>query len=365
MTRRTPLHGQHLQHGASMVDFAGWEMPVHYGSQVAEHHAVRTDAGMFDVSHMRVVDVAGPDAQSFLRHVLANDVARLAPGRALYSCLCGHDGGIIDDLIVYRLDAGYRAVLNASRAEADLAWLAEQAQRFDVAITARTDLALVAVQGPHARAKAAQALREPAVLDVPRFGCITSGDRFVGRTGYTGEDGVEIALPGEQAPALWSALTAAGVRPAGLGARDTLRLEAGLNLYGNDMDTSVTPLQCGLGWTVAWEPDRDFIGRSALETARGTGQPAFLGLVLQGRGVMRAHQHVSTPHGPGEVTSGTFSPTLGASIAMARLPHGTVPGDVVEVDLRGRGVPALVVPLPFVRAGRPAVPTHPEEGAPA
>jgi aminomethyltransferase len=374
MGRRTPLFQAHAAAGAATVGFAGWDLPVHFGSQVAEHHAVRTAAGMFDVSHMLVVDVGGPGARAFLRHLLANDVDRLEPGRALYTCLCAPDGGILDDLIVYRRDHGYRAVLNAARADTDLAWLTGRSAGFEVLIEPRRDLALLAVQGPAARAVVGEVLPQAAVADLRPFSFREAGDLFVARTGYTGEDGVEIALPGAQAPQLWQELAARGVQPAGLGARDTLRIEAGLNLYGNDMDEGVTPLACGLGWTVAWAPaDRGFVGRQALSAAREQPQPAFLGLVLQGRGVMRAGQQVAAAGGVGTITSGTFSPTLGVSIALARLPHGTVPGDAVDVDLRGRAVPALVVPLPFVRNGRVRVPlrpapttaVHPEEGAPA
>lgn len=340
MGLRTPLYEAHLAAGGTMVDFAGWDMPVHYGSQVAEHHAVRTDAGMFDVSHMRVVDIG---SQALLQRVLANDVAKLSPGRALYSCMCNADGGVVDDVIVYRTAGGYRMVVNCATTDKDLAWLRDHAEPGAV-ITPRPDLAIIAVQGPNARAKVDHALGLHTA-DLKPFSAVQEGEIFVGRTGYTGEDGVELMLPAEQALATWDALRAAGVQPAGLGARDTLRLEAGLNLYGNEMDDTVTPLECGLRWTVAF--DHDFIGREALLA----GPPAvrFVGLVLTGRGVMRSQQRVRTADGEGVVTSGSFSPTLGVSIAMARIPAGEAAS--AEVEIRGRWIPADIVTLPFVRNG--------------
>ncbi len=349
MGHRTPLYEAHLAAGATMVDFAGWDMPVHYGSQVAEHNAVRSGAGMFDVSHMRVVEIEGPDAEALLRRVLANDVARLGPGRALYSCMCNEHGGVVDDVIVYRTD-GYRLVVNCATSETDLAWLVSQASG-DVTITPRPDLAMIAVQGPDARARASAALPEHADVlgNLARFEGRPSGAWFIGRTGYTGEDGVEVMLPAQDAPAAWDALLASGVTPAGLGARDTLRLEAGLNLYGNEMDTETTPLECGLAWTVAFDPpDRDFIGRAALAQQRP--DTRFVGLILNGRGVMRSGQRVRTAAGGGAVTSGSYSPTLAASIAMARIPVGEQAA--AEVELRGRWVPADIVALPFVRNGQ-------------
>lgn len=323
-----------------MVDFAGWQMPVHYGSQLAEHHAVRTDAGMFDVSHMRVVDI---DSRALLQRVLANDVARLAPGGALYSCMCNDQGGVVDDVIVYRIHDGYRMVVNCATTDKDLAWLQSHAQP-GVTVTPRPDLAIIAVQGPNARAKADAALGL-STADLAPFSAVQSGDVFVGRTGYTGEDGLELIVPEGAAAATWDALLAAGVAPAGLGARDTLRLEAGLNLYGNEMDETITPLECGLRWTVAF--NHEFIGREALLAQ----VPAtrFVGLVLNGRGVMRSRQRVRTADGEGVVTSGTFSPTLGVSIAMARIPLGDA--TIAELQMRGSWVPAAIVTLPFVRNG--------------
>ncbi|HEX9183512.1 MAG TPA: glycine cleavage system aminomethyltransferase GcvT [Burkholderiales bacterium] len=351
---RTPLHAAHLAAGARLVDFAGWEMPLHYGSQIDEHHAVRGDAGVFDVSHMMALDIEGEGARAFLRRVLANDVARLArPGTALYSCLLAEDGGILDDLIAYWLDgARFRLVLNAATAEADLAWLGRQAGG-DVRLRPRRDLCILAVQGPRAREKFAQALPElrAAASPLAPFGSAEHEDAFVARTGYTGEDGLELMLPAARAAQAWQRLLAAGARPCGLGARDTLRLEAGMLLYGQDMDTDVTPLECGLGWTVNPASARDFVGKQALLARASRFQT--LGLVLETQGgLMRAHQAVRTAHGEGAVTSGSFSPTLRASIALARLPLACRAGERVQVAVRDRQLEARVVKPPFVRQGR-------------
>jgi len=359
MPRRTPLYDRHRAAGARLVEFAGWEMPVHFGSQLAEHHAVRRDAGMFDVSHMTQVDLAGTGAADFLRRLCANDVAKLDDGAALYTCLLNDDGGVIDDGIVYRLAADrYRMVVNAATRDRDLAWIEQHAAAFELAWHERDDLAMIAVQGPHARDRAHGVL-DPvlagAAAELRRFHVAGEGETLVGRTGYTGEDGYEVMLPAADAPDLWDALHEAGVEPIGLGARDTLRLEAGMALYGQDMDENVTPLESGLGWTVAWEPaGRDFIGRGALEKQRDAGvRRRLVGLVLEGRGVARAHYAVETDAGEGEVTSGGFAPTLEASIALARVPVEA--GEHCEVVIRNRRVRARVVQYPFVRNGRPRV----------
>jgi len=357
MGKRTPLYEAHVEAGAKLVDFGGWDMPLHYGSRIEEHRQVRRDAGMFDVSHMGVVDIEGPQAQALLRRLLANDVARLrAPGKALYSCMLNEGGGVVDDLLVYYLsDTNFRIVINAATRETDLAWIAGVARGFQVSVRERPELAMIAIQGPQARAKTVpllpQALRAGAQGLEPFF-ALCAEDRFVARTGYTGEDGFEIMLPAEHATPLWNALLGAGVRPAGLGARDTLRLEAGMNLYGADMDQTVTPLESGLGWTVAWEPaERNFLGREPLERQRAQGPSRRLvGLVLEDRGVLRAHQRVFAEGGEGVVTSGSFSPTLGRSIALARVPLPV--GEYCEVEIRGRRLRASVVRPPFVRHGR-------------
>ena len=361
MGLRTSLYETHAGGGARMVDFGGWDMPVNYGSQIEEHHGVRRDAGMFDVSHMCVVDLRGPRVRDFLRRLLANDVAKLTEsGKALYTCILREHGGIIDDLIVYYLDEHwYRMVVNAGTRDKDIEWMRVHAGAFEVSVEPRLDLAMIAVQGPNARQKAATLL-DPALasraMDLGAFFGAPSGDWFVARTGYTGEDGWEITLPAGEAAGFWERLRQAGVMPCGLGARDTLRLEAGMNLYGSDMDETVSPLECGLAWTIGWEPqDRDFIGRAALVEQKARGVPRKqVGLVLSDRAVLRSHQKVIVPAvGEGEVTSGTFSPTLERSIGLARVPSQTT--DRCEVEIRGRLLAATVVRPPFVRHGRIAI----------
>jgi glycine cleavage system T protein (aminomethyltransferase) len=351
---QTPLIDAHRAAGAKLVDFAGWELPLHYGSQIEEHHAVRRAAGMFDTSHMLAVDVEGAGARAFLARALANDVGRLKqPGKALYSCMLREDGGILDDLIVHFLREDlFRVVVNAATADKDLAWLASLAPE-GAALRPRRDLAMIAVQGPRARERSWAALPELRAASEPleAFFGAQAGAVFISRTGYTGEDGFELLLPGGQAQDAWQRLARAGVRPCGLGARDTLRLEAGMNLYGQDMDENTTPLECGLGWTVDLESGRDFVGRRALATQLPA--RALLGLVQLGRGgMLRAHQRVRLAHGEGEVTSGGFSPTMQTSIALARLPSGAAPGDAVEVEVRDKRLAARVVRPPFVRHGR-------------
>jgi aminomethyltransferase len=361
MGLRTPLFDSHLAAGARTVDFGGWDMPVNYGSQIEEHHAVRRDAGMFDVSHMCVVDLRGDRVRDYLRRLLANDVARLTqPGKALYSCLLREDGGVIDDLIVYYMnDQWYRMVVNAGTREKDLAWLRQHAGDYGVAVEPRLDLAMIAVQGPNAREKAASVI-DPAIgaraLELGVFFGFDAGSLFIARTGYTGEDGWEIMMPAADAPALWQRLREGGVAPCGLGARDTLRLEAGMNLYGNDMDETTTPLESGLGWTIAWEPqDREFIGRGALTAQKSAGAARkFVGLLIEERAVLRSHQKVIvTGVGEGEVTSGTFSPTLERSIGLARVPASAA--DTCEVEIRGRLIGARIVRPPFVRNGKASI----------
>ena len=348
---RTPLYGEHAAAGARMAPFAGWSMPLHYGSQIAEHHAVRRGAGMFDVSHMTVIDLAGDDALALLCLVFANDPAKATPGRAVYGVLLNPDGGIIDDVIVYGRTDGYRVVANASTRAKVLAWLRDHAGAFNVDIRQRTDLAMVAVQGPEALPKLAQATRIDAEGLAP-FSFVERGTWLVARTGYTGEDGVEVLLPASEAVSFWRHLQAVGVAPAGLAARDTLRLEAGLNLYGQDMIEATTPLESNLAWTVAWAPPgRHFIGREALARQRAEKPARVLrGVVLEAKGVMRHGYRVLTDRGEGVVTSGVFSPTLGYSIALARLPRRAA-GDCA-VEIRAAEVPVRIVRPPFVRHGK-------------
>ncbi|MDR8522649.1 glycine cleavage system aminomethyltransferase GcvT [Shewanella fidelis] len=363
MANKTVLFNKHLESNGKMVDFHGWDMPLNYGSQIEEHHAVRQDAGMFDVSHMTVVDVIGDDACAFLRKLLANDVAKLkVPGKALYGGMLDHNGGVIDDLITYYLsDTEYRIVVNSATREKDLAWINEQVQGFSVEVTERPELAMIAVQGPNAKAKAAtvfNAEQNAAVEGMKPFFGVQSGSLFIATTGYTGETGYEVIVPEAEAEALWQAFLEAGIRPCGLGARDTLRLEAGMNLYGLDMDESVNPLAANMGWTVAWEPsDRDFNGRQALEKIKAEGTDKLVGLIMDAKGVIRHGMAVFFTDSDGveqqgTITSGTFSPTLGYSIAMARVPN-TI-GDVAEVEMRKKRVPVKVIAPSFVRNGKQA-----------
>ncbi len=380
MTRKTILNDAHRALGARMVDFGGWDMPLHYGSQVEEHHAVRNDAGMFDVSHMTVVDLTGARMREFLRKLVANSVDKLKkPGKALYTCMLDQHGGVIDDLIVYFLgeqdgEEHFRLVVNAATRDKDLAWIQAQAKPFDIEVTERPELAMIAVQGPTARERVLSLLDEAAAQvagALGKFAAVQVETRdgaplFLARTGYTGEDGFEIVVSQDHAVALWDALLAAGVKPAGLGARDTLRLEAGMNLYGQDMDETTSPYESALGWTVALDTDadgqpRDFNGRAALEAQKAKGVPRqMIALVMDDKGVLRHGQRVLTAQGDGEILSGTFSPTLGKAIAFARVPAGAaVSGDAalggaanVRVDIRGREVPVRVVKFPFVRDGQ-------------
>jgi aminomethyltransferase len=359
MGLRTPLYDTHVAAGARIVDFGGWDMPLHYGSQIEEHHAVRRDAGMFDVSHMCIIDLAGARVRDFLRYLLANDVAKLKqPGKALYSCMLNDRGGVIDDLIVYyRDEARFRVVVNAGTRDKDIAWIKQHARHYGVDAQPRNDLAMIAVQGPNATAKAAPLLGDmaPAALALKPFFSLHADPYFVSATGYTGEQGWEIVLPAEQAAEWWEKLRAAGVAQCGLGARDTLRLEAGMNLYGNDMDESVTPFESGLEWTVVLDDSRDFIGADALRAQKAAGiKRKLVGLLLEDRGVLRSHQKVITPVGDGEITSGTYSPTLERSIALARIPAEHTAYHV-QVDVRGKLLKARVVRLPFVRNGKACI----------
>ena len=355
MPKRTPLYNAHIAAGARMVDFGGWEMPINYGSQIEEHHKVRQAAGMFDVSHMTVVDILGSQARPFLSYLLANDVAKLqTPGRAFYTCMLNEKGGVIDDLITYFMDETFfRMVVNAATHDKDLAWITLQARAFDVEVRERPELAMIAVQGPSARAAVLALLPENESLvaaELKPFSAGQFGDLFIARTGYTGEDGFEISLPAESATALWEQLLLAGVAPCGLGARDTLRLEAGMNLYGQDMDENVTPLEAGLGWTLALKDDRVFIGRDALleQKARGV-EMQLTGLVLKDRGVLRPGQRVITDSGEGVTTSGSFSPTLQKAIAFARIPKNA--SQICQVDIRGKLLDSTIVRPPFARNG--------------
>ncbi|MCH8501899.1 MAG: glycine cleavage system aminomethyltransferase GcvT [Aliidiomarina sp.] len=359
MAQRTPLYQHHLDAGAKMVDFHGWDMPLNYGSQIEEHHAVRQNVGMFDVSHMTIVDVTGPEAKAYLRRLLANDVAKLQmPGKALYTAMLNETGGVIDDLIVYFFnEESYRLVVNSATRDKDLAWMEAQSGEFDVAITERTEFAMLAVQGPQAPATVAKLLtseQQAEVAAMKPFVGLQMDDLFIATTGYTGEAGYEIIIPADVVGRIWNQLIELGVKPCGLGARDTLRLEAGMNLYGQDMDESVSPLSSNMAWSVAFEPaDRDFIGRSALEAEKAAGTHKLVGLVMQEKGVLRAGLKVVVEGGEGVITSGTFSPTLGYSIALARVPQPA--GETAEVEMRKKMVTVKVVKPSFVRNGKAVV----------
>lgn len=364
MGNKTPLYETHVKSGAKIVDFGGWDMPLHYGSQLEEHHKVRKGAGMFDVSHMNVVDIKGDTARAFLRMLVANNVDKLTtPGKALYSCMLNSKGGVIDDLIIYFMnEQWFRVVMNAATREKDLAWVNAAAKEFGgVTVQARPDLSIIAVQGPWARDRFYQALGDnlrDATQDLKPFNAVNVGELFIATTGYTGEDGFEIILPAKAAPFTWQRLLEAGVAPIGLGARDTLRLEAGMALYGTDMDETTTPLEAGLEWTVGWSPvERNFMGRGPLAKQKESGVPRKLvGLVLEDKGVLRNHLKVSCPGaGEGEITSGSFSPTLGKAIALARVPAQVAIGSQCQVEIRGKMADARVVKYPFVRNGKSCI----------
>ena len=373
--KRTPLYQSHVDSDGKLVDFSGWELPIHYGSQIEEHEAVRTDAGMFDVSHMVVTDIKGADSKAWLQKLLANDVDKLKTvGKALYSGMLNEQGGVIDDLIVYLMNddaTEYRIVSNAATRDKDMAQFNKVAEGFDIAITERPELAMIAVQGPNALAKLAKT--KPSWADTlaalkPFVGAdltdIEGSDWFVARTGYTGEDGVEVIMHGDDAPAFFEQLKANGIKPAGLGARDTLRMEAGMNLYGHDMDETISPYECNMGWTLALKDERDFVGRDALVSKRQQSKDdntamKQVGLLLTTRGVLREGMTVTINQGTdneqtGIITSGTFSPSLKNSIAIARVPASVSDDDSVQVDLRGKGkfVDVRVLKLPFVRNGK-------------
>lgn len=358
MLKTTPLLEKHQQAHAKLVDFAGWLMPLHYGSQLEEHRKVRQDAGVFDVSHMAIVDIKGKDAASYLRYLLANDILKLKqPGQALYSCMLNEKGGVIDDLIVYRLaDDIYRLVVNAGTRDKDLQWLNNTKKDFAIVLEERKELAMVAVQGPNAIQKTLATLPShlhQKIQELRPFHAVELNGWLFARTGYTGEDGLEIQVPNDKINSFWQSLLDNGISPCGLGARDTLRLEAGLNLYGADMDESTSPLESNLAWTVAFEPnDRDFIGRAALQKQKEQGvHRKLIGLVLEANGVLRNHQKVSlSSETIGEITSGSFSPTLGHAIALARITN--INAQEVEVEIRNKLVPVRMVAPPFVRKGQ-------------
>ena len=362
MGKQTILYVQHQAAGAKLVDFSGWDMPLHYHSQIQEHHAVRQDSGVFDVSHMLAIDISGEDTASYLSYLLANNPQRLIPGKALYSCLLDDKAGILDDLIVYRLaEQDYRVVVNAGNREQDSRWLNTHAEQFNkLVIKERADLAIVAIQGPNARQKAHSAFskaQQARIEDLKPFHCIEQDGWCIARTGYTGEDGYEVMLPNHQAESFWQHLLKLGIAPCGLGARDTLRLEAGFNLHGSDMDITTTPLESNLAWTIGWEPsDRNFIGRQALALQRQTNPSRkLIGLILEEKGrLLRNHQKIIIPQGgEGEITSGGYSPTLERSIAFARIPW-SYNESYCDVMMGTKPQRAKIIKPPFVRKGQKA-----------
>ncbi|WWP01365.1 MAG: glycine cleavage system aminomethyltransferase GcvT [Candidatus Dasytiphilus stammeri] len=360
MMQKTILFNHHQLYGAHIINFNDWMMPLHYGSQLKEHHIVRNDAGVFDISHMTIIDIYGEEARIFLRYILANDVAKLKnPGKALYSAMLNISGGVIDDLIVYFINhTTYRLIVNAVNRNKDLAWLYKHIKNFSVKLKTRDDMALIAIQGPNAQKKT-QSLFNPEhqqILDkMLPFSSVELGDWFVSTTGYTGELGYEIAMPQEKAVHFWKSLINIGVYPVGLGARDTLRLEAGMNLYGNEMDEKISPLSANMDWTISWEPmNRNFIGREALERQRYHIIDKLVGLKMKAKGVLRPQLTVSFNdqdgrNKTGKITSGTFSPTLGYSIALARVPSEI--GKEAVVHLRNRDVLVEITRPIFVRDG--------------
>lgn len=355
MNQRTPLYEQHVQAGAKIVDFGGWDMPIHYGSQIEEHHWVREHAGVFDVSHMTVVDIEGPDSEAYLRYLLANDVAKLKDdGKALYSAMLNEQGGILDDLIVYKYAQVYRLVVNCATREKDLAWMEKQSEGFSIKLEERSELAMLAIQGPEAESKVQSLLTQEDLQKVSRLAPFQGTETeygFLARTGYTGEAGYEIILPGEQEAEFWQQLLALDIRPIGLGARDTLRLEAGMNLYGSDMDENINPYQAAMAWTLDWtDENRDFLGRAALLSQKASNKLVLVGLVLKERAVLRAHQKVYVADGEGEITSGSFSPSLNCSIALARIPR--TEQKTAQVEIRKKMMDVDIVKAPFVRNGK-------------
>ena len=358
MENKTILYEQHKKKAALLVNFAGWQMPLHYGSQIQEHHVVRQSSGLFDVSHMLAVDICGENALAYLSYLLANNPQRLVPGKALYTCMLNNTAGILDDLIVYQLSEQlYRIVLNAGNRQSDLDWINTHAKNFaPISIIERTDLAIIAIQGPQALAKANLAFNEAQRLlikELKPFHCTTQNDWCIAKTGYTGEEGLEVMLTNEEAEVFWQDLIALGNLPCGLGARDTLRLEAGFNLHGADMDPTTTPLESNLAWTIAWEPtDRDFIGRQALAMQQKNPARKLVGLVLEEKGrFLRKKQKVITPQGEGQITSGSYSPTLGYSIAFARIPYAHNE-EYCDVIMGAQAYPTQIIKPPFVRQGK-------------
>ncbi|WWO96376.1 MAG: glycine cleavage system aminomethyltransferase GcvT [Candidatus Dasytiphilus stammeri] len=372
MQQRTILFDQHKKCGATMIHFNNWIMPLHYGSQITEHKAVRNDAGIFDISHMLILDLSGSNTRKFLRYLLANDVAKLLhPGKSLYTGMLNQDGGVIDDLMVYFIGESYfRLVVNAVNCSKDLAWISYHAMNFNVTLKIRNDLAFLSIQGPNAQKKMHSILSEKQLNTVEKllpFSNIQIDELFIAYTGYTGEKGYEIALPQEKAVYLWHQLIASGITPVGLGARDTLRIEAGMNLYGNEMNESISPLEANMERTISWKYSRNFIGRNALRIKYDHNKKKKLvGLLMKEKGMLRKNFRVSFMDKSGQkqigiITSGSYSPTLGHSIALARVPSTIGKSALVYLTHHNlkyqRIIPVEVTNPVFVRNGLPVINT--------
>lgn len=360
--KRTPLYECHQEAGARLVDFAGWEMPVQYAGVIEEHRAVRTAAGLFDVSHMGEVRVQGPGSEEFLQRLTPNDVSKLAPGRAHYSGLLTERGTYVDDLLIYRLGAEeFLVVVNASNAERDHEWIASRAGSGVQVVNESDRWALIALQGPKA-VEILRPLTSPEALALKYYGFqmgeVAGRPALVSRTGYTGEDGFELYVAPEDAPAIWRRLMEVGaphgLQPAGLGARDTLRLEASMALYGHEIDESTTPFEAGLAWVVKMGKG-DFLGRDALAAQQAEGlRRKLVGFEVQGRGIARqGHEVKMEGRTVGTVTSGTWSPSFEKALGMAYVPaEKAAPGTALEIDVRGRALPATIVDVPFYRRAK-------------
>lgn len=354
MGLRTPMYDLHVALGAKMVDFNEWELPLHYGSQIEEHNQVRQDCGVFDISHLTITDITGSQACAFLQKMLCSDVAQLSAKQMCFSLFLTEDAGIIDEVGVLQIADGYRLLSNAAPKTTIRKWLTEHADDFTVSIQARDDLAILAIQGPNTHRHLNTVLnssRKALLNNLQHHQGAADGDWFIARMGYTGEDGVEIFLPDSQAVDLFNELMGCGIPPIGIGARDTLRIEAGYALYGADISEQTQPACVNLLNRVDFLPtDREFIGRHKLLSAKQCNR-VLVGLVLEERGVLREGQPVHVEgFGEGVITSGSYSPTLGKAIALALLPAATQ--DRAEVEIRGKWYPVRVVQPPFVRHGK-------------
>ncbi|MDA9659660.1 glycine cleavage system aminomethyltransferase GcvT [Pseudomonadota bacterium] len=322
---KTPLHNAHIQLGAKMVNFSNWEMPISYSSLIKEHNAVRNAAGIFDVSHMSVFDFDGGNQIAFFKKIFANDIKKIyKDNKAIYGALLNEEGGILDDLIIYHANNKFRLVSNCSTREQNKQWLEKHAVEFGVKVMERSDMGILAIQGPNALKKILEIKEIDAQVNtLQSFGCMFEGDKLYARTGYTGEDGLELIVPTQDINNLWDQALEMGCIPVGLGARDTLRLEAGLNLYGNDMTINNHPYESNLGWTIDMsDKHRKFIGKDALLSIDQSKSQKIVGIILLDKGVLRSGYEITHEQGKGVVLSGSYSPTLQSSIGLARVDQG-------------------------------------------